>query len=155
MTWPPQIYHFVVFCRVGGVHSVIVTHDCFSSCSRTDAWTFSFRSLWKRADFIVHQIAGPEPSKLEVQPFLTVAAMFSLQWVSSFNSPMDTIFNLIILLSTLTSWLSSWHTFGIIGFEQPVLRRFSTVPCFLNLKIMALTEIRLSPNILKLQCNPF
>ncbi len=48
----------------------------------------------------------------------------------------------------MTSWMSRRCTLGVILGGQPLLGRFTTVPSFLHLWIMALTFVRWSPKAL-------
>lgn len=55
---------------------------------------------------------------------------------------------LLQLLPFATSWMSHQSALGVISIGWPFLRKFTTVPYFLNLWIMALTMICWSPKAL-------
>ncbi len=52
--------------------------------------------------------------------------------------------------SFMTSWMSRRFSLGVILVGRPLLGRFSTVPSFLHLWIMALTVVRWSPKALEM-----
>ena len=54
----------------------------------------------------------------------------------------------VVLGSFVTSWMSRRCALEVILVGRPVLGRFPTVPCFLQLWIMALTVVRWSPKAL-------
>ncbi len=51
----------------------------------------------------------------------------------------------VVLGSYMTSWMSHHCALGVILVGRPLLGRFTTVPSFLHLWIMALTVVRWSP----------
>ncbi len=56
----------------------------------------------------------------------------------------------VVLGSFMTSWMSCRCALGVILVGQPLLGRFTTVPDFLHLWIMALTVVRWSPKALEM-----
>ncbi len=56
----------------------------------------------------------------------------------------------VVLGSFMTSWMSRHCALGVILVGQPLLGRFTTVPSFLHLWIMALTVVRWSPKALEM-----
>ncbi len=61
----------------------------------------------------------------------------------------------VFLGSLMTSWMSRHCALGVILVGQPLMGRFTTVPSFLHLWIMALTVVRWSPKALEWLYNPF
>ncbi len=56
----------------------------------------------------------------------------------------------VVVGSFVTSWMSRRCALGVILVSWPLLGRFTTVPCFRHLRIMALTVVRWSPKVPKL-----
>ncbi len=92
----------------------------------------------------------------------SLCVLFGQQWLLPWNSPMDAFFAQslsltlieaseacssldVVLGSFMTSWMSCRCALGVILVGWPLLGRFTTVPSFLHLWIMALTVVRWSP----------
>ncbi len=56
----------------------------------------------------------------------------------------------VVLGSFMTSWMSRHCALGVIFVGRPLLGRFTTVPSFLHLWIMALTLVRWIPKALEM-----
>ncbi len=56
----------------------------------------------------------------------------------------------VVVGSFVTSWMSRRCALGVILVGRPLLGRFTTVPCFRHLWIMALTVVRWSPKALEM-----
>ncbi len=69
-------------------------------------------------------------------PFLTQTLIEASEACSSLD---------VVLGSYMTSWMSRHCALGVILVGRPLLGRFTTVPRFLHLWIMALTVVRWSP----------
>lgn len=55
-----------------------------------------------------------------------------------------------VVRSFVTSWMSRHCALGVILFGRPLLGRFTTVPCFCHLWIMAFIVIGWSPKVLEI-----
>ncbi len=61
----------------------------------------------------------------------------------------------VVLGSFMISWMSCHCALGVILVGRPLLGRFTTVPSFLHLWIMALTVVHWSPKALEMALLPF
>ena len=77
---------------------------------------------------------------LPCRPFLSSLFLMVESWTLTITEASEACSSLdVVVGSFVTSWMSRCCAFGVILVGQPLLRRFSTVPCFCHLWIMALT----------------
>ncbi len=89
-------------------------------------------------------------------PFLPSLFLIVESWTLTLIEASEACSSLdVVLGSCMTSWMSHHCALGVILVDQPHLGRFTTVPSFLPLWIMALTVVRWSLKAFEMVYNPF
>ncbi len=84
-----------------------------------------------------------------LEPFLPCLFLIVESWTLTLIEASEACSYLYVVLgSFMTSWMSRRCALGVILVGRPLLGRFTTVPSFLHLWIMALTVVRWSSKAL-------
>ncbi len=84
-------------------------------------------------------------------PFLSSLFLIVESWTLTLIEASEACSSLdVVVGSLMTSWMSRHCALGVILVGQPLLGRFTTLPSFLHLWIMALTVVRWSPKALEI-----
>ncbi len=88
---------------------------------------------------------------LPCRPFLPSLFLMVESWTLTLTEASEACSSLdVVVGSFVTSWMSRRCTLGVILVGRPLLGRFTTVPCFRHLWILALTVVRWSPKALEM-----
>ncbi len=113
-----------------------------------DHQMFSGKLRWAFMFFLLS--SGFGLGTLPCRPFLPSLFLMVESWTLTLTEASEACSSLdVVVGSFVTSWMSRRCALGVILVGRPLLGRFTTVPCFLHLWIMALTVVRWSPKALE------
>ncbi len=124
-------------------------HRVFSQKSWGSSRCFLAKLRWAFMFFLLS--SGFRLGTLPCRPFLPSLFLMVESWTLTLTEASEACSSLdVVVGSFVTSWMSRCCALGVILFGRPLLGRFTTVPCFRHLWIMALTVVRWSPKALEM-----
>ena len=142
--------------RCNGTHTFQKSLTFVSSVHRVfsqKSWGSSrcFLAKLRRAFMFFLLSSGFRLGTLPCRPFLPSLFLMVESWTLTLTEASEACSSLdVVVGSFVTSWMSHRCALGVILVSRPLLGRFSTVPCFCHLWIMALTVVRWSPKALEM-----
>ncbi len=140
------------YARCNGTHTfqkVQLLSRVFSQKSWGSSRCFLAKLRWAFMFFLLS--SGFGLGTLPCRPFLPSLFLMVESWTLTLTEASEACSSLdVVVGSFVTSWMSRSCALGVILVGRLLLGRFTTVPCFRHLWIMALTVVRWSPKALEM-----
>ncbi len=143
------------YARCNGTHTFQKVK--LLSCQSTEYFPKSLGDhqdvFWQNWDELLFFLlsSGFGLGTLPCRPFLPSLFLMVESWTLTLTEASEACSSLdVVVGSFVTSWMSRRCALGVILVGRPLLGRFTTVPCFRHLWIMALTVVRWSPKGLEM-----